>query len=411
MFCTAFSFDKGADTMSSTALRLDNTRRALARRIVEHIRNDTSDLGAAPMLNDPSVYTDPARHALERQKLFRETPFVVCLSSDLPKPGSFRTSDEAGVPIFVVRDIEGRVRAYLNICVHRGARLVRSTEGQARAFTCWFHGWTYDTTGALRGAPEKERFGACIRDRHLVEVPAGERCGIVFVQATPGSTMDLDAHLGEFARELEILELGRSEFVKAGTLPVKTNWKYALDTYGEGYHAIAWHRESLGPLFRCDISIFDTYGPHFRIHFVEHSMKEWLDQPEDEWNAVDRLGGIHYIFPNTIIFAGKVKPGRKFYQMFRHFPGEAINDTTTYQSIYAPEGVTSEEYRREVEQSLTDTRYVVEHEDYVVAAEGWANLKYLPRDQTLVYGRQEMALQHMHRTFAERIGMPLPVEG
>jgi len=111
-------------------------------------------------------------------------------------------------------------------------------------------------------------------------------------------------------------------------MPVKSNWKYALDTYGEGYHAIALHRESLGPLFRCDISIFDTYGPHFRIHFVEHSMKEWLNSPEDEWNAVDRLGGIHYIFPNTIIFAGKVKPGRKFYQLFRHFPGEAVGETT-----------------------------------------------------------------------------------
>ena len=61
-----------------------------------------------------------------------------------------------------------------------------------------------------------------------------------------------------FARELEILDLGRAEFVKSATLPVKSNWKYALDTYGEGYHAIALHRESLGPLFRCDISIFDT---------------------------------------------------------------------------------------------------------------------------------------------------------
>ena len=77
--------------MTSTALRLENTRRAIARRIVEHIRNDTSDLGAAPMLNHPSVYTDPARHTLERQKLFRETPLVVCLSADLAEPGSFRT--------------------------------------------------------------------------------------------------------------------------------------------------------------------------------------------------------------------------------------------------------------------------------------------------------------------------------
>src|SRR6188474_1905142 len=80
-YCTGpRSGNRGATKpMTSTALRLENTRRAIARRIVEHIRNDTSDLGAAPMLNHPSVYTDPARHALERQKLFRETPLVVCL--------------------------------------------------------------------------------------------------------------------------------------------------------------------------------------------------------------------------------------------------------------------------------------------------------------------------------------------
>eukprot|EP01035_Chromulina_nebulosa_P067812 gene67812-92910_t len=116
--------------MDSFEDRLLDTRLKLGRRVVEHIRNSTSDLADHPMRNDVSVYIDAARHAAERQKLFRETPLVACLSRELPGPGSFRTFDETGVPIIIVRGGDGTVRAFLNICVHRGARLVREAGGQ-----------------------------------------------------------------------------------------------------------------------------------------------------------------------------------------------------------------------------------------------------------------------------------------
>ena len=109
------------------AERLHQTRLGLGRPIVGHIRNGTSDLADAPMRNDVSVHTDPGRHALERKTLFRETPVVACLSSDIREPGAFRTFDETGVPIVVTRGRDGEVRAFLNVCLHRGARLVRES--------------------------------------------------------------------------------------------------------------------------------------------------------------------------------------------------------------------------------------------------------------------------------------------
>lgn len=139
--------------MTSLEQRIEETRRSINRRIVGHIRNGTSDLADGAMRNSVAVYTDPARHAAERQKLFRETPVVACLSADLPSAGSFRTFDETGVPIVVVRGRDGEVRAFLNICTHRGARLVREAEGQARLFTCWFHGWSFANDGKLAAAP------------------------------------------------------------------------------------------------------------------------------------------------------------------------------------------------------------------------------------------------------------------
>jgi len=381
---------------------------ARARRLRDHIRDGTSDLADDAMRNDVSVYLDPARHAAERQKLFRETPLVACLSADLPTPGSYRTFDETGVPIVVVRGKDGQVRAFLNICTHRGARLVRQPEGKANLLTCWFHGWSFDTTGKLAAATEAERFGDGLCDRdHLVDVPCEERLGLVFVQATPGSTMDVDAHLGDFAQVLELLELDKAERVKAGTLPVASNWKYALDTYGEGYHFAALHKNTLAPHFRNDVTVYDRYGRHHVVSFASRAMEAWLDLPESEW-GVEGMGGIHYIFPNTILFAGAVRPGAGYYTTFRHFPGEQPGETVTHKTIYAPAGVNTPEYRKEVEDAYDATAFVVQTEDYVTAAEGWRNLAALPKGSSVVYGRQELALQYQHQALAEAIGMPLP---
>lgn len=395
--------------MTDILERRRQTQLSRARRMREHIRNGTSDLAEAPMRNDVSVYLDPARHAAERQKLFRETPLVACLSRDLPDPGSYRTFDETGVPIVVVRGRDGQVRAFLNVCTHRGARLVREPEGKARLMTCWFHGWSFDTEGKVAAVPEAERFGDSLCDRdHLVEVPCGERVGLVFVQATPGSTMDLDAHLGDFAAVLEELDLGRAERVKTGTLPVAANWKYALDTYGEGYHFAALHKQTLAPYFRNDITLYDRYGPHHVVSFASRDMERYLTLPEEEWGVGEEAGGIHYLFPNTVIFAGSVRPGSSYYTTFRHFPGEQPGETITYKTIYAPAGVNSPEYRKEVEDAYDATAHVVATEDYVTAAEGWRNLAALPPGSTVVYGRQEIALQFQHRALAEAAGMPLP---
>ncbi len=394
--------------MTDLSERAYEKRLKIARRIVEHLSNNTSDLAPAPMRNDVSVYTDPARHAAERQKLFRETPVVACLSRDIPDPGSYRVFDETGVPIVVVRGQDGNVRAFLNICSHRGARLVREDSGTAKLFTCWFHGWSFDSQGKSIGVPERERFADTCKD--LVSVPAAERCGLVFVQATPGSHMDIDAHLGTFAPELEILGLGEAEAVKSKPLPVKSNWKYALDTYGEGYHFAALHKKTLAPYFRSDITVYDRFGPHHRVNFLSRDMEAWVGKPESEWGAAE-LGGIHYVFPNTIIFVGSVRPGFRYVTTFRHFPGENVGETVTYKSIYAPKGVNSPEYRKEVEDAFDATAHVVETEDYVTAAEGWRNLTMLPRGSSVVYGRQELALQYQHQAIANAIGMPLPPVG
>ncbi|MDX2237215.1 MAG: aromatic ring-hydroxylating dioxygenase subunit alpha [Hyphomonadaceae bacterium] len=384
-------------------------RRQYLRRAIAHLKNKTSDLADAPMANPVSVYTDPARHALERKKLFRETPLLVCLSTDLAEPGAFRVFDETGVPILVTRAKDGRVRAFLNVCRHRGAALTHEREGKASRFTCWFHCWTYSNEGKLIGAPQGEAFDGEMKGRdHLIEYPCDERHGLVFVVATPGAKLDVDAHLGAFGDVLAAMDLSKCARVKSGELPVAANWKYALDTYGEGYHFATLHPQTISPNTRNDVVIYDQFDPHHRVGFAERALESMLDAPESDWDIRNEPSGIHYLFPNTILFAGSITPGKMYLTTFRHFPGETPGETITHKTVYAYGGVRSPEHRAEVEAAYDGVAHVVRTEDYVVAAEGWRNLTLLDPDDTVVYGRQEIALQNTHRAIARAIGVPSP---
>ncbi len=399
--------------MSEAAERLHAAKRDTARRLAAQLRGTSPpDWAAAAKEQDATAYTDPVRHAAELKTLFRETPLVACLSSDLAAPGSFRRFDETGVPIVILRNRQGALRAFVNICPHRGARVVQDAQGNASRFTCHFHGWTFGADGQLVGVPQKDGFAGCTQDRGLTPVPVAERHGLVFVQAAPASAGDFAARvgalLGDFAPEVAMLELERTEHVKSGVLPVVANWKYALDTYGEGYHFATLHRDTIAPHFRADVQVYDRFGPHHRVTWAAKPMTAWLDQPEAEWDIDSMVGWVHYIFPNTILFTGSTQPGRGYVTLFRHFPAAAPGETKTYKSIYAPAGINSDEQRAEIEAAFDATAYVVVNEDYVVAAEGWGNLAALPAPGTVVYGRQEVAVQHFHEGFAAAIGVPGP---
>ncbi len=388
--------------------RLHAARLDTARRVVAQFQGGLPDWAPAPLFNDASVYTDPARHVAEREKLFRQTPLIACLSSDLAAPGSFRRFDMTGLPILIVRGRDGQVRAFLNICSHRAAPLVSEAAGNAARFTCLFHAWTYDSEGRLIGVPQREGFEGCLGERNLVPVPAAERYGLVFVRATPGVAMlDLDPHLASFGPELEMLKFEGAIALKSNVLSVAANWKFVLDTYGEGYHFASLHRDTIAPYFRADVQVYDPYGPHHKINWASRPMAEWPGQSEPQWQVDQSIGWVHYIYPNTVVFAGSVQLGSTYYTLYQLFPGEAPGETTTLMTTYVPGGVRSEEHRAELEAVHDATVHIVSAEDYAMAAQAWRNLN-LDSARTVIYGRQEIALQNTHRAIAAAIGASEP---
>ena len=117
-----------------------------------------------------AAYTDPEHLAEEQQILFRKHPLVMGFASDWAEPGEFRTDDYAGVPILIVRGRDGKLRAFLNVCRHRGAKVAQGC-GKARLFSCPYHAWTYDLAGNWRAFPTSAAFPTC-----AASVPRSSSC-------------------------------------------------------------------------------------------------------------------------------------------------------------------------------------------------------------------------------------------
>lgn len=382
--------------MANDTQTMRDIRRDLFRRILTHTENRTTDLAPDMMRIDASTYFDAEHFAREQHRLFRETPLLVCLSPDLPEPGSFRLFEDTGVPIVVARGKDARVRAFLNVCAHRGGRVVREPEGKASRWTCRYHGWTYDTAGAAIGVPSEEFFcGKIGENAHLIECPAEERHGMVFVQGTPGGAMDLDAHLGGFGAELERLHFSGAEPVIEQKFHSTSNWKYAMDTYLESYHLPTLHRDTFAHVFESNLFLLDMWGPHYRFTFPHKGIEKWLGSPEADW-PIDALPLTYFLFPNTIIAVGSVSANGSSFTTHRLFP-TSVGGMYSNVRMYALTGVKSPEHRAEMEANFVRIKDAAQDEDYAVTGESWPGLKELPEGAQFLLGRHEIGVQMFHR--------------
>ncbi|WP_397594119.1 SRPBCC family protein [Sphingorhabdus sp.] len=402
-----------SDRDPEIAVDWQTRRREMARnglrRMVELVAAKETDRAAGPLPLHKGVYIDEERFEAERQKLFLAQPVVAGLSGDILEPGDLLVFDAAGPSILVQRGKDGIVRAFRNMCTHRGAKLVEENEpwsGHRSRITCPFHAWTFDSAGKLIGQPSKTSFEGCeIGARNLLEIPCTEHLGLIFVRAGGGDPIDAAAHLGGFADLLSALELHRARPVKKGVLTADSNWKFALDTYSEGYHFSALHNTTIGQTHYNDVASVDRYGRHHRIGFPDNSIGKLIGTPEAEWPETD-YGGVHFLFPNTVIFFGSIEPGKFFTQVFRLFP-DGVGKTRCQFAVYAPFGVESEAQRAMCEMAYDGTAMVVQTEDYRVASAGYANLLAAPDDFHVILGSNESAVQSVQIHIAEAIGMPI----
>ncbi|MEZ4334266.1 MAG: aromatic ring-hydroxylating dioxygenase subunit alpha [Myxococcota bacterium] len=398
--------------------------RAMQRRLVAHIRSgQLSDYDPAPTTIAASVYTDPARLERERDRIFRDVPLLVGFSGELPRPGDRLLFDAAGPPILVVRGEDGRVRAFLNLCPHRGSRLVHDCT-PSRRLVCPFHAWTFDLAGRLQGMALPAAFDGLDREAHgLVPVPVGEWGGMIFVRARPGAAsseasgpsaaglrgedaaLDVVDFLGPAAPLFAALDLGTLECVASDVLPVASNWKFALDTFCEVYHVAVLHRDSLSKNLYPQVAIFDHYGLHHRYSGAGRDYEAIVDRPEDEWPAM-HYQAVHYVFPNTTFAFTHALDGRTpVVSMFQLFPGAHVGESLTLARTYRRTG-TDAAPADEVAAMHRTVLGIVGDEDYWIAREATRGLAAAPADLRLVLGRSETLLRRYHAELERRVAHP-----
>ena len=202
----------------------------LIDRLLAHVEADTRDLGPAVVARPVADYLDPVRFGEEQEALFRAHPVVVGHTAQLPAPGSWFTHDHTGVPVVVTRTEAGELRAFLNVCRHRGSVIVEG-EGKRASLQCPYHAWTYGLDGSLRAAPRSDET-APREELGLVPLRVAEWGPFVFVNpATDGPS--LEETLGELWSALPV---GGLAFHHRVEYALVSNWKVACVNYLECYH-------------------------------------------------------------------------------------------------------------------------------------------------------------------------------
>ena len=363
--------------------------------------------------NPTSVYTDPDLAEREWNTFFRHHPQVIGLSGDLPSSGSFFTLSDFGVPIIASRTHDGTFVAMVNACRHRGTLVVDEERGSARRFTCRFHNWTYDSSGALVGLPKHDHFGEIDLACHgLVRLPAVEMYGLLFVHPDPQGVINVDDLLtSELADELESWKLDELVVADQDNYDIACNWKLAVDTFGETYHFPSLHKNTINLGFHGNVSCYETFGRNHRFLLCRRAIDTMRELPKEQWNIAVATLPAYYLFPNIQLLP--TVDGCFFIRIYPHEgnPGRHTSRITFFLRRGVTEMSQVSDDRAAQEKTLAQMfAAIIRDEDYVMGAsqQSTANSGAL---QQVIFGRNERPLHHYHNTYRAALGMqPLPLE-
>lgn len=196
-------------------------------------------------------YTDHDIFALEQRKIFESMWFCAARAADLAKPGQFKTFQVGRESVLVSRARDNSIKAFLNICRHRGAQLCTEESGEVkRAFQCTYHAWTYDLEGKLIAAPNLTKMPDIDRVEYgLVRLHVREWLGYVWVCLADEPPSFEDDVIGACIQRLgdqESIERYQIDELEVGrriTYDVKANWKLIIENFMECYHCATIHPE------------------------------------------------------------------------------------------------------------------------------------------------------------------------
>ena len=259
------------------------------------------DLGRSHLT--PDLYTDEARFEREWETVFKTAPIIIGHASMIPKPGDHFTFDALGLPLLVSRGRDDKIRVFLNVCRHRGVRLVNQ-EGVTRkpSFVCPYHNWTYGPDGHLISVPCEETFTHDdVTDRHLKTVPSAVANGFIYVRASGSDAIDTSNFLGELETDLDALNLSDQVFFDQSVRVKKANWKLIVEAFQDGYHVVRLHRKTVARNFLDNVADIVRVKDHLRAMVARTEFDAMRQKPMEDWDVRNDVSLAFYLYPNTII--------------------------------------------------------------------------------------------------------------
>ncbi len=283
---------------------------SILKRVLENIntRKVSDTVDQTEFLKIPiENYTDKERFLQEKNSLFKEFPLMVGFSSEVKNPGDYIAHDIIDKPIIVIRNKDMSLKAYINVCRHRGAKILEGPNGNCKGnLQCPFHGWSYSQkNGDLRGLPNPEGF-PCIDKKNfgLINLPVQECFGMIYVIPTPGKKLELETYLSEIYQDLKGFGYENRVLYKSKLHPRKMNWKFHIETNSENYHFPVLHQTTSSSNFLKFGTVLDFLKPHARLIAPQKSALKVFEKEEEDWKLEGNAAIVYFIFPNTFYFTG-----------------------------------------------------------------------------------------------------------
>jgi len=356
------------------------------------------DAGTIPQTDDVlkvpvGKYFEEERWQQEIKLIFKRIPLMLAMTAELKEPGDYKSMNAGGVPVLISRTEDGEVKAFVNMCAHRGAQVMDEGCGNTHRFTCPYHAWTFDGHGDLIGIYAPKDFGEIDKSQYgLTELPCLEKAGLIWVTLDPKSTLDIELFLSGYDELLA--HFGFETWHHFGSQVVEgPNWKIAYDGYMDLYHLPILHKDTFGSAFP-NQAIYYSWGPHQRVAGPMKGMAEMLGDSEEDWPTEYLTAGVWTIFPHISI-AGFDGGGRAV-MLSQLFPGETPGTSYTVQHYLMAEEPKDKATIKAAHNQLDFLRYVVEVEDYATGLKQQKAMETGAKDHVL-FGRNEGGGHNFHR--------------
>jgi phenylpropionate dioxygenase-like ring-hydroxylating dioxygenase large terminal subunit len=239
--------------------RVERVAPAQAKRTpIEHV--GAPDLGYELIRKER--YTSKAYMDMEWQRVWTKVWLFGGQERDIPEPGDYICTEIGRESVILVRQKNGKVRCFYNVCVHRGNRLVEEGLNQVEYFKCSYHGWEYGLTGRFRQIPDHETFPQGKPCAGLVELPCALWCSFVWFSLNR-HVEPFEEYIAPLQDHLEPYHFERMTLTRDITMEWGCNWKTSVDAFNESYHVAATHPQLLWYLNELDVQI-DCYERHSR---------------------------------------------------------------------------------------------------------------------------------------------------